>query len=308
MFRQATNKVFIEGILSEINLDKRTYMKDNQQVEAIGGNIKVLVEQQDHTDEITVYMFSNRYTNAGKENASYNSIKTVMDEYVSIAAGGKDAADRIRISGATIRINDFVGRDGKIVSQPRVNASFVSKVLRNFNPKAEFELEAVFNTATRVVDKDGVEVDPPKLKVNVIVPGYTAPTATVMNLEEIPLVAYSPVAINAIEQNWEKGGTYRVFGRLNFTSVVREVTEEVGFGDPIVKTYTNSISEFVIEKGSTVPLDDEYGFNVADIREGMAARKLKLEQKLKAEKVQKAPIGEITPPQKPISKIDDLGF
>ena len=324
MFRQATNKVFIEGILSEINLEKRNYTnKSGEPTEAIGGNIKVLVEQGEATYEVPVYMFANRYTLAGKENSAYNSIKTVMDEYSSIAAVGKDAADRIRIGSGVVKMNDFVGRNGEIVSQPRVHASFVSKVLRNFTPKAEFELEVVFQDALRVVDRDGVELDPPKLKVNAIVPGYTAPSASVMNLEVVPLIAYSPVAINAIEQNWEKGKTYKVFGRLNFTSVVREVTEEVGFGDPVVKTYTNSISEFVIEKGSTVPLDEEYAFNVNDIREGMAARKSRLEaKKLEGVKVNKidakpelgnfkkttGPIGEIIPPQKPISKIDDLGF
>ena len=169
MFRQATNKVFIEGILSEINLEKRNYTnKSGEPTEAIGGNIKILVEQGEATYEVPVYMFANRYTLAGKENSAYNSIKTVMDEYSSIAAVGKDAADRIRIGSGVVKMNDFVGRNGEIVSQPRVHASFVSKVLRNFTPKAEFELEVVFQDALRVVDRDGVELDPPKLKVNAI--------------------------------------------------------------------------------------------------------------------------------------------
>jgi len=272
-------------------------------------------------------MFANRYTAAGKENPSYTSIKNVMEEYVSIAAGGKEAADRIRIGSGSIRTNDFLGRNGEMVSQPRVHAGFVSKVVRNFTPKAEFELEVVFNTAVRVVDRDGVELDPPKLRVNVIVPQYTSPSATTMNLEEVTLIANSPVAINAIEENWEKGGTYKVFGKLNFTSVVREVKEEVGFGDPVIKTYTNSISEFVIEKGSTEAMDPDYAFNLADIRDGMAARANRLEaKKLEATKVAKnvpiesglsakKPIGEIIPPEKPkmgaskkIHAVEDLGF
>jgi hypothetical protein len=44
MLRQAENKVRIEGILSEINIDYKSFVKDGKTVEAIGGNIKVHTE------------------------------------------------------------------------------------------------------------------------------------------------------------------------------------------------------------------------------------------------------------------------
>jgi hypothetical protein len=41
MLRQAENKCRIEGILSEIELDYKSFVKDGKTVEAVGGNIKI---------------------------------------------------------------------------------------------------------------------------------------------------------------------------------------------------------------------------------------------------------------------------
>jgi hypothetical protein len=45
MLRQAENKVKIEGILSEINLENGSYEKNGKQMETVRGSIKVLVQQ-----------------------------------------------------------------------------------------------------------------------------------------------------------------------------------------------------------------------------------------------------------------------
>ena len=70
MFRQAENKVKIEGVLAETDLKYSSFQKDGADVEAIGGSIKVLVDQQingeDITLEVPVHMFSTKYTKAGK--------------------------------------------------------------------------------------------------------------------------------------------------------------------------------------------------------------------------------------------------
>lgn len=112
MLRQAENKVRIEGILSEINLKYGSFVKNGVTVDNIGGNIKVLVHQtinnEDVTLEIPVYMFATKFTNAGKPNPAYESIQTVMTEFVSIASGaGEAGADKIRITNGNIRMNEY---------------------------------------------------------------------------------------------------------------------------------------------------------------------------------------------------------
>ena len=52
MLREAENNVFVEGILSEIDLTERSFAKDGKNVDAISGTIKVLVENDKGTNEI----------------------------------------------------------------------------------------------------------------------------------------------------------------------------------------------------------------------------------------------------------------
>ena len=46
MLKQAENRVKIEGILSEIDLASKPFMKDGREVEAMGGSITVKVVQK----------------------------------------------------------------------------------------------------------------------------------------------------------------------------------------------------------------------------------------------------------------------
>ena len=308
-FRQALNNVRIEGILSEINLKYNSYVKDGAPVDSIGGNIKVLVEQevngQPFNVEVPVYVFSNKYTKAGGINPSYESIEQVMKEYVSIAAAGdKNQADKVRITKANIRMNEFLGQSGNIVSQPRVYASFISKVTGEFVPSAEFNLEFMVSSISRVTDAEGVEVDPAKLSVQVIVPQYTAANADTMRVDLVPLVATSPSVITAIESYWEAGMCYKAHGRLNFSSRTEDVVEEVDFGEPRHFARTINTHELVISSGTQAPLDGELAFDINDIKAGMAARKQRLED-MKAGKTDPR---KLTPAQNTSKGKLDLGF
>lgn len=284
MYRKADNRVRIEGILAESDLKYTSYTKNGVPVDAIGGSIKVLVEQvindKPVSVEIPVYMFSSKLTKAGGINPSYESIEKVMNEFVSIAAAGSSAqADRIRITNGDIRMNEFIGQNGQLVSQPRIHASFVSRAVGDFKPEATFNIEFMVSSINQVLDKDGVEVDPPKLCVQTIVPQYTAESAAAMNVDVIPLYATAPGVIDAISNYWEAGACYRANGRLNFSSRVEEVVAEGGFGEPQRSTRTINVSEFIITGGSEAPLEDELAFNLDDIKAGMAARKARIEER-----------------------------
>ena len=280
--RQAENRVKIEGILAETDLKYGSFVKNGETVESIGGSIKVLVNQDINgvatTLEVPVYMFSSKYTKAGKVNPSYESIEKVMKEFVSIAAAGSaEQADKVRITNADIRMNEFVGQNGQIVSQPRVHASFVSRAVGDFKPEASFTLEFMVSSIARATDKDGVELDPAKLNVEVIVPQYTAPTATAPNVDLVSLVAVNPNVINAVESYWEAGSCYKASGRLNFSSRTEEVVEQVDFGEANTKVRTINVSEFIITGGSQAALEGDFAFDMDEIKAGMAARKARLD-------------------------------
>lgn len=277
-FRQAQNVCRIEGLLAETDLKYGSFVKNGETVETVGGTIKVLVEQEingkKNSLEIPVYLFSTKYTKKGAPNPSYESIEKVMKDFVSIASAGSAAqADKIRITNANIRMNEFRGQDGRIVSIPRIHASFVTKAIGELHPEATFTLEFVVSNISREVDSEGVEVNPPKLNIQAIVPQYTPDSADVMNVDVVPLVATSESVINAVETYWEPGNSYKASGRLNFSSRTEEVIEEVDFGEAQKSVRTTNVSEFVVTGGSQAPLEGDFAWDLDDIRAGMAARK-----------------------------------
>ena len=283
MLRQAENKVKIEGILSEIDIRTGSFTRtDGTKVDTIGGTIKVLVDQNINNKEtrveIPVHMFSTKFKKNGGVNPAYESIERVMNDFASIAAVGNAAqADRVRITNAQIRMNEFPGQNGKIVSQPRIHASFVSKVIGEFKPEASFNLEFMVSSVRRVTDADGVELDPVKLEIQTVVPQYTDDSAPAMNIDVVTLNAENPNVVNAIENYWVAGNCYKANGRLNFSSRTEEVVEEVDFGEPRRSIRTISINEFIVTGGSQAPLDGEFAFDIDEIKAGVAARKQRLE-------------------------------
>ena len=276
MLRQAENRVRIEGILSEINLKYGSYVKNGATVDTVGGDIKVLVNQQINGEDVSliipVYMFASKLTNAGKPNPAYTSIETVMKEYVSIASGaGEAGADKIRITSGSIRMNEYWNQQGQLVSFPRVNASFVGKATGEFRPEASWSMEFAVASMDFVTDADGVEVEPKKLRIKVLVPQYGG------KIDTMELYATNPRVIDAITSYWENQKTYTAKGRLNFTTTTQKIIEEMDFGEPEVHVRTITVSELIVTKGTQSPLEDEMAFAPAELAAALKEHKAYLE-------------------------------
>ena len=303
MLESKENSVKIEGILSEIDLEAGSYNKDGKTVEKIGGSIKVRVNQMLNGAEveldIPVYMFANKLTNKGTPNPAYASIERVMNEYKSIAAVGIDAADRVRITGANIRMNEYYGQGDKLNSYPRINASFVTKVtdMSKYNPEATFSAIFAIGSMGYETDKDGVEVAD-RYKIRGIMPQYGG------SVDVIDFFATSPNVIDAVSSYWEQGDTVKINGKLNFTSKTEEKLVEVDFGEPRVERKTISVSELIITGGSQTPLEGDFAFDMDEIQTALEARQARLAElksKAKAKDTKSAPK---TAPKKAM----DLGF
>lgn len=305
MLRQAENRVRIEGILSEINLKYGSYQKNGRTVDNIGGDIKVLVHQEINGENqdfiIPVYMFAAKYTNAGKPNPAYASIESVMKDYVSIAACGSEAtADKIRITNGDVRMNEYYNAQGQLVSFPRVNASFVNKAIGEFRPEASWSLEFAVSSMDFVTDDEGVEVEPRKLRIKILVPQYGG------KLDTMELYATNPRVIDAITSYWEAQKTYSAKGRLNFTSTTKEIIEEMDFGEPEVHVRTITVSELIVTKGTQSPLEDEMAFAPADLAAALKEHKAYLET-LK-DKTANKPKSTPAPSGTSANEAFDLGF
>ena len=305
--RQAENKVRIEGILAENDLEYGSYVKNGKTVDCIRGSIKILVEQmvngEQKINEIPVSMFSAKYKNDGITiNPAYESIEKVKNEYVSIAAaGGKEKADCIRITGAQLKMNEYFNPNGQLISFPRITASFAQKIGRDScKPEATFVVEMVVANQGYKTDAEGIEVEPKVYNIKGVIPGYGG-TVDVMDF-----VCSNENVINAVSNYWENGSTVKASGRLNFTSSTEEYSETQGFGESIVRTRTINVSELVITGGSPDPLEGEFAYSYEQISAALAEHKNKLEM-LKAEagnKSRKAP----APTSATSKSFSDLGF
>lgn len=305
MLESKENKVRIEGILSEVDIKPTSFQKNGKEMNAIGGTIKVRVEQKlTKTDpeptilEVPVQMFASELKNDGTPNPAYENIMRVMNEYVSIAASDEAHADRIRITNGQIKMNEYYSQNGALVSFPRINASFISKVKKeDFKPEATFSVTFAVASKGYETDKDGVETE--KYCVTGILPQYGG------KVDVIKFYTASKNVTEAISEYWEQGDTVRASGKLNFTSRTETVMTEVDFGDPVEETRTISISELLITGGSSTPLEGEFAYDQDEIMSALAERKVRLAE---LKENNKKGGSKKAPAQASGNRFKDLGF
>ena len=259
MLKQAENNVKIEGILSEINIEPTTFEKNGVKQEALRGNILVKVNQtingEDKELVVPVHMFAPKVTNKGTPNPAYTSIHKLKNEFVSIAAAGnEDDADRIRILKGDLRMNEYYAQDGRLISFPRVHASFFNKIKKeDCRPEASFELKFAVASITDEMDRNGEPTG--RCMVKAIVPQYGG------KVDVVPLYAANEKVINAINTYWEVGQSFIAHGKLDFSSTTEITLEESGFGDPIEKIRTVNTSDLIITGGAQEPFEGELAYD-----------------------------------------------
>ena len=279
--RQSTNVVNVQGILNEIGIEERT---DSSGRKYISGRVTLLVDQAIYDgverNEVQVSAFSYELTKAGKLNPSYASLKKLMDEGVSVAAtGNEETADKYRIGGADLRTNEFDSKDGRHIVYPEVRASFFSKVTGGYEPTATFEQE-IYILDMHPEEKNDEETGRYIVKGAVV--GYND------RVDIIDYVIENPQAIEYIRNNWGECVTVHVTGKIRaaVTKITRTDSAEIGFGEPITRTYDRVVREYVITAGSP-PIED--GFEPEDMANAIAK---------KNNAVKSAP----APTQKPINR------
>lgn len=306
MLRQAENKVKIEGILSEIDLKTGSFMKNGSKVDSIGGTIKVKVEQKigdnDCTLEIPVHMFASKLTNAGKPNPAYESISRIMNEYTSIAAaGGEDGADRIRITSGQIQMNEYYGQNGQLISFPRINSSFVTKVKKEeFSPEATFVTD--FYVASKEDEVDANDTATGRIKIRGVLPQYGG------KVDVVDFYGMPGTVKDSISKYWNEGDTVKAQGRLNFSSKTEKIVREVDFGEPQVDIRTINVSELIITGGNQTPVDGEFAFDPDEIEKGLVERRERLNSQKERDMERAKNRGSKAPAKGSVKDNLDVGF
>jgi hypothetical protein len=241
--RQAENKVFIEGTVNE----KRMEIKDIDGKDAITGEIDIKTgDNSIHT----VRVFSYKFKTDGSPNGVFKGLETVMNEYKTIAVDGADAADKVKISGAQLGVNEYWGQDGILRSITQLSTNFINrlKTTDTFNPRAEFEIEVYIEAMIDETDKEGIETG--RLKVK----GLTG----IYGGKIIPLefIVADDSAIDYIRGNYNQGDTVKLFGEV-INNVIRvEKTPEVAFGKATTRIFDIVTRELLITGGLPAYDDD----------------------------------------------------
>lgn len=307
MLNAAENKVKIEGILSEIDINYGEFKKNGSPMKSIGGSIKVRVNQTlpDGTAqelEIPVHMFASELTNKGTSNPAYESIERIKNEYVSIAASDIQHADCVRITSGSINMNEYYGQNGNLVSFPRIQASFVTKIKReDMKPEATFSVSFQVGSMGYVTDADGVE-DTTRFKIGAALPQYGG------KVDVVPFYATSPSVIEGVKGAWNVGDSVKANGRLNFTSRTEVTHVEVDFGEGRDESRTISVSELIITGGSASPLEGEFAFDSDEITAGLKDRQARLEASKEAAKNKTRKGNAPAQTTNAANKYADLGF
>lgn len=262
--RQAENFVIIEGTLVENKLEER---KVNGK-DAIGGELEIEVKEN---EVHTVSFFSYKEKNDGTENGIYKGLETVMNEYKSIASNGREEADRVRVTGGNIRLNEYYGQDGQLRSFPQIQANFVGRVRADeeFNPRAEFDVEIVVGNITDEFKNDE-ETGRAIIKSYIVLyEGKVIPVDFVVDED----------GADFVKDNYEVGVTTRVYGDIVNFKEVKRTEKPTAFGKPQEKISTTTVREYLVTGGSEV-YDESAGraYDTDVIKKALTEREVWLEQ------------------------------
>lgn len=284
--RQADAKVEVVGILSENKLEEVT--KDGKT--SIRGD---LVIQTGDINFITFNVYVNEKKDDGSENKLFAGIKTVMNDFKSIAKVGKEEATKMVIEDryGQIRPNSYISsRDGQVHVSMRYQSIVFSEYKgapEDFDPHAWFELEMSVVQIVPEVYTTGEEKGEETGRV--IVKGWMPVYGG--GVEPITLVAPAEDGIaEAILDDYAPGETVKFYGDIVNSRATIEETIPVKIGKPRVKVKTIYKNEMVITnvsdaygEDSETPTPEPYDIDA--IKKAVADRELRLEEeKNKAKK------------------------
>lgn len=271
----ALNEVAIEGILSEVKLQEGTD-KDNNP--AIFGEYKIrttnVIDGIEYNVEIPVRVYQSKITKNKKNNPAYDSAMKIMKDYVSIAAGGVEKATAVRLpeKSTSLQENFFMSKTtNQMVFGSGIRASFINEINKaDMTPGANFKAIVVIGELTDEIVNDE---ETGRLILKGVLPQWGG------KVDVIDFIVANRRVADHIRNNWQKGDTVLIGGRINFTSVVETGTQsENTFGEVMTSSRTKSVREYIITGGHEEPLTEEEGaYAMEDIAEALQERQGRIE-------------------------------
>ena len=266
---QAQHKINLTGKLLDATFstgktnDGRTWERANVTIrvtQTYGG--------REETSEIPVTMFAMEYTNKGALNPGWKSIQDLKN-MKTVQNFGLDSADSIRLTGASIRENAFVTKQGMLVDGWQLNSSFCN--VTKMSDIAAFIIDIFIMDMHPEEDRDGDATGRLVIKGGIVQYGG--------KLDVLEFIVEQPEAVDYIERNWNPNDTVTIQGRIRVTSVEEKKSGmDSSWGEAVPDTTTRYIRELIITKGDDEGKEEEFAYDPMEIKKAFNVRKANIEQ------------------------------
>lgn len=249
--KQMDNRVTLQGTL----IDNHIAIKvDSKGRRYLSGAVEV---QVDNEYVIPVDTFAYEFKSNGEKNSLYERIAKTID-WPTVKTVGKDRAPKITITNARIEDNSFWSdKDSKVVNNWRISGAFFKTGASDAKNINEFEVEGVISSIKEIIDKSGESTNQYQIKL------YNVGFGEKVN--EITLVYDDPAAIKYINDNYNIGDKVTLCGQIVYDKVDRVVEKELGFGEPVKTTFTNTVRSLKITAGTEPETPDASGIALKDL-------------------------------------------
>lgn len=263
---QTINKVTICGKVVETNVRRGTTTTGKPY---IGANMTVRVHQSylgvDEVSDIPVSFFATQFTNKGTNNPAYENV-TAIESLKTIQTHGEAGADivRLRDSSTSLRENAFVSRSGVLIDGWQIDGRFANHGAGE--ETATFLNEIVVLDMKDEVDSEGETTGRLILKGGVVQWGE--------KLDVIEFVVEDRNLAAEMGRGVDVNSTIRVWGNIRVATKEEKravATSSWGTEAP-AETSTRTVRELIVTGGTPID-DDDFAYDLAEIKKGFNARK-----------------------------------
>lgn len=278
--KKMINKSHIEGILYESTLEERD-SKSTPGTKYISGKLSIEVAED---NVITVEIFENEITKAGKRNQKYDKLQSLIGAN-SIVTTGRDTAVCLKIDSA-LSLNDWYPQ-GELVSTLRNFNGFINFIsVGEMKPQATFQADMLITSTMDDMDRDenGDFVPNGALKVK----GYIFDFAN--RIMPVEFLVENEAGVNYF-RDLEPNTFTKVWGKQVTQSETIRKVEESAFGDDKVIEFTNTRRKFIITGTNKEPymFGEEGILTVQEVQDAIANRNVYLADKKLKVKIKRPP-------------------
>jgi len=277
--RQALNEVKLVGEVVEKNFEIKEFTDKNTgaKYNAATGSFSIRTgENEVHTARF----FKKELTKAGAVSKSFTGMQTAANRYLSVAdianlidkgeaKEGELSPTKVEVKG-NLSLNEFFNDNDEHKKYNQINIDFISEVkdVANYQPKAEFDLEAIVQSVKPEMSGDE---ETGRVKMSVLVPNYSGAV--------MPFDLVAPErGRDYIESNFQKGSSIKLYGNIvNFRKVTVKV-EEMGFGENRETESYDYILEYLISGATLIDEDSNKAFDISLVKDALVKREVFLEQ------------------------------